>query len=68
MNSSRGLYKEKNCRDHRPTVQHSGAAADGQYGWSYRRLSAALADIPSPVFGDGTQSRSFTYVGDVVAR
>ncbi|HVH58530.1 MAG TPA: NAD-dependent epimerase/dehydratase family protein, partial [Vicinamibacterales bacterium] len=26
----------------------------------------ALADQPITVFGDGTQSRSFTYVGDVV--
>ena len=30
-------------------------------------VSAALADEPLPVHGDGTQSRDFTYVGSVVA-
>ena len=30
------------------------------------RVRQALAGQPITVFGDGTQSRSFTYVGDVV--
>lgn len=32
----------------------------------HRFFTAVLAGRPAPVFGDGTQSRSFTYVGDVV--
>jgi UDP-glucuronate 4-epimerase len=33
----------------------------------HRFLRAALSDAPITVFGDGRQTRDFTYVGDVVA-
>jgi UDP-glucuronate 4-epimerase len=33
----------------------------------YRFTADALAGKPSPVYGDGTQSRDFTYVDDIVA-
>jgi nucleoside-diphosphate-sugar epimerase len=33
----------------------------------HRFFVAALTDTPLPVFGDGTQSRAFTYIDDVVA-
>ncbi|GAA4604675.1 nucleoside-diphosphate-sugar epimerase [Actinoplanes octamycinicus] len=33
----------------------------------HRFIEAGLAGVPAPLFGDGGQSRSFTYVGDVVA-
>jgi nucleoside-diphosphate-sugar epimerase len=33
----------------------------------HRFVEAALRGRPLPVFGDGAQSRAFTYVGDVVA-
>jgi UDP-glucuronate 4-epimerase len=32
----------------------------------HRFIGAALTGTSAPVFGDGTQSRAFTYVGDVV--
>ncbi|MEV0898895.1 NAD-dependent epimerase/dehydratase family protein [Actinoplanes sp. NPDC049802] len=32
----------------------------------HRFIEAALDGTPVPLYGDGTQSRSFTYVGDVV--
>jgi UDP-glucose 4-epimerase len=44
-----------------------GPRQTGQYGMVVPSLvGQALAGRPMTVFGDGTQSRSFTYVGDVV--
>jgi UDP-glucose 4-epimerase len=44
-----------------------GPRQTGQYGMVIPTLvRQALAGQPVTVFGDGTQSRSFTYVGDVV--
>jgi UDP-glucose 4-epimerase len=44
-----------------------GPKQSGQYGMVIPTLvRQALAGQPITVFGDGTQSRSFTYVGDVV--
>jgi nucleoside-diphosphate-sugar epimerase len=44
-----------------------GPRQTGQYGMVIPNLvQQALAGQPITVFGDGTQSRSFTYVGDVV--
>src|SRR6476661_3339003 len=44
-----------------------GPRQTGQYGMVVPSLvRQALANEPITVFGDGTQSRSFTYVGDVV--
>jgi UDP-glucose 4-epimerase len=44
-----------------------GPRQTGQYGMVVPSLvKQALAGEPITVFGDGTQSRSFTYVGDVV--
>jgi UDP-glucose 4-epimerase len=44
-----------------------GPRQTGQYGMVLPNfVRQALADEPITVFGDGTQSRSFTYVGDVV--
>ena len=44
-----------------------GPRQTGQYGMVIPTLvRQALAGDPLTVFGDGTQSRSFTYVGDVV--
>ena len=44
-----------------------GPRQTGQYGMVIPTLvSQSLAGKPITVFGDGTQSRSFTYVGDVV--
>ena len=44
-----------------------GPRQTGQYGMVLPRfVRQALAGQPITVFGDGTQSRSFTYVGDVV--
>jgi UDP-glucose 4-epimerase len=44
-----------------------GPRQTGQYGMVIPSLvRQALAGEPLTVFGDGTQSRSFTYVGDVV--
>jgi UDP-glucose 4-epimerase len=44
-----------------------GPRQTGQYGMVIPTLvRQALAGEPITVFGDGTQSRSFTYVGDVV--
>ena len=44
-----------------------GPRQTGQYGMVVPTLvRQALAGDPITVFGDGTQSRSFTYVGDVV--
>ena len=44
-----------------------GERQTGQYGMVIPSLvRQALAGQPITVFGDGTQSRSFTYVGDVV--
>jgi UDP-glucose 4-epimerase len=44
-----------------------GPRQTGQYGMVIPTfVRQALAGRPITVFGDGTQSRSFTYVGDVV--
>ena len=44
-----------------------GPRQSGQYGMVVPNfVRQALAGQPITVFGDGTQSRSFTYVGDVV--
>lgn len=44
-----------------------GPRQTGRYGMVVPRFVAqALADEPITVYGDGSQSRSFTYVGDVV--
>src|SRR6476661_6201425 len=44
-----------------------GPRQTGQYGMVVPSLvRQALANEPITVFGDGTQARSFTYVGDVV--
>jgi UDP-glucose 4-epimerase len=44
-----------------------GPRQTGQYGMVVPNfVRQALAGQPITVFGDGTQSRSFTYVGDVV--
>jgi UDP-glucose 4-epimerase len=44
-----------------------GPRQTGQYGMVVPSLvRQALAGEPITVFGDGTQSRSFTYVGDVI--
>src|SRR5688572_28817358 len=44
-----------------------GPRQTGQYGMVIPNfVRQALASEPITVFGDGTQSRSFTYVGDVV--
>lgn len=44
-----------------------GPRQTGQYGMVVPTfVRQALAGVPITVFGDGTQSRSFTYVGDVV--
>lgn len=44
-----------------------GPRQTGQYGMVVPTfVQQAIADEPITVFGDGTQSRSFTYVGDVV--
>jgi nucleoside-diphosphate-sugar epimerase len=44
-----------------------GPRQTGRYGMVVPRFVAqALAGQPITVYGDGTQSRSFTYVGDVV--
>ena len=44
-----------------------GPRQTGQYGMVLPSfVQQALAGEPITVFGDGTQSRSFTYVGDVV--
>ncbi len=44
-----------------------GPRQTGQYGMVLPSfVQQALAGAPITVFGDGTQSRSFTYVGDVV--
>ena len=44
-----------------------GPRQTGQYGMVIPTfVQQALANEPITVFGDGTQSRSFTYVGDVV--
>jgi len=44
-----------------------GPRQTGQYGMVIPNfVRQALANQPITVFGDGTQSRSFTYVGDVV--
>ena len=44
-----------------------GPRQTGQYGMVLPTLvRQALAGEPMTVFGDGTQSRSFTYVGDVI--
>jgi UDP-glucose 4-epimerase len=44
-----------------------GPRQTGRYGMVIPRfVEQALANEPITVFGDGTQTRSFTYVGDVV--
>jgi UDP-glucose 4-epimerase len=44
-----------------------GPRQTGQYGMVVPRfVRLALAGKPIPVYGDGTQRRSFTWVGDVV--
>jgi len=61
-------YKERNL----PVIivrffNTVGPRQTGQYGMVLPSfVRQALANEPITVFGDGTQSRSFTYVGDVV--
>jgi UDP-glucose 4-epimerase len=61
-------YKERNL----PVIivrffNTVGPRQTGQYGMVLPSfVRQALAGVPLTVFGDGTQSRSFTYVGDVV--
>ena len=46
-----------------------GPRQTGRYGMVIPNfVRQALAGEPITVHGDGTQTRSFTYVGDVVAR
>ena len=65
---ARAYYKEKGL----PTVvvrlfNTIGPRQTGQYGMVVPRfVRHALAGQPIPVYGDGTQRRSFTWVGDVV--
>jgi UDP-glucose 4-epimerase len=65
---SRAYYKEKGL----PTVvvrlfNTIGPRQTGQYGMVVPRfVRRALVGEPIPVYGDGTQRRSFTWVGDVV--
>ena len=52
---------------HRAVLQHRRPRQTGQCGMVVPTfVRQALAGEPITVFGDGTQSRSFTYVGDVV--
>jgi len=65
---ARAYYKEKGL----PTVvarlfNTIGPRQTGEYGMVVPRfVRLALAGEPIPVYGDGTQRRSFTWVGDVV--
>jgi UDP-glucose 4-epimerase len=65
---ARAYYKEKGL----PTVvvrlfNTIGPRQTGQYGMVVPRfVRLALAGQPIPVYGDGTQRRSFTWVGDVI--
>ena len=65
---ARAYYKEKGL----PTVivrlfNTIGPRQTGQYGMVVPRfVRLALAGEPIPVYGDGTQRRSFTWVGDVI--
>jgi UDP-glucose 4-epimerase len=66
---ARAYFKEKSL----PTVvarlfNTIGPRQTGQYGMVVPRfVRLALAGEPIPVYGDGTQRRSFTWVGDVVS-
>ena len=66
---ARAYFKEKGL----PTVvvrlfNTIGPRQTGQYGMVVPRfVRLALAGEPIPVYGDGTQQRSFTWVGDVVS-
>jgi UDP-glucose 4-epimerase len=66
---ARAYFKEKKS----PSVvirlfNTIGPRQTGQYGMVVPRfVRRALLGEPIPVFGDGTQRRSFTWVGDVVA-
>jgi len=66
---ARAYYKEKGL----PTVvarlfNTIGPRQTGQYGMVVPRfVRLAMAGEPIPVYGDGTQRRSFTWVGDVVS-
>ena len=65
---ARAYYKERGL----PTVvvrlfNTIGPRQTGQYGMVVPRfVRLALAGEPIPVYGDGTQRRSFTWVGDVI--
>ena len=65
---AKAYYKERGL----PTVvarlfNTIGPRQTGQYGMVVPRfVSQALTDTPISVYGDGTQRRSFTWVGDVV--
>src|SRR5215831_13785910 len=65
---ARAYYKERGL----PTVvarlfNTIGPRQTGQYGMVVPRfVRRALSGEPIPVYGDGTQCRSFTWVGDVV--
>ena len=65
---ARAYYKEKGL----PTVvvrlfNTIGPRQAGQYGMVVPRfVRLALSGQPIPVYGDGTQRRSFTWVGDVI--
>jgi len=50
-----------------PVQYRPGHGRPGATGWSCRRsLGSALAGRPLTLFGDGTQTRCFCHVGDVV--
>ncbi len=65
---ARVLEGEEAAGHHRAALQHRRARGrPDSTAWSCPTfVRQALAGQPITVFGDGTQSRSFTYVGDVV--
>lgn len=61
------LQGKETPRHRRAPVQHGGTAPDRPIRTAIPNfVKQALSGRPITVFGDGTQSRSFTYVGDVV--
>lgn len=65
---ARAYYKEKGAPNVVVRLFNTiGPRQSGQYGMVVPRfVQRALLGEPIPVFGDGTQRRSFTWVGDVV--